>query len=70
MPETTPTTTGDAARPVALVTGAAQGVGTAIATRLAAGGALVAVNDRIDTPGLQAVAAGIDGTAAPADVSD
>lgn len=54
---------------LALVTGAAQGVGEVAALRLARDGALVAVNDRIDTPALQDVVARTGGLAAPADVS-
>jgi len=54
----------------ALVTGAAQGIGKAIALRLAAGGARVAVNDREPTTALDELAASVGGIAAPADVSD
>lgn len=54
----------------ALVTGAAQGIGRAIALRLAAGGARVAVNDREPAAVLDELAASIGGIAAPADVSD
>ncbi|HEY7072280.1 MAG TPA: bifunctional rhamnulose-1-phosphate aldolase/short-chain dehydrogenase, partial [Acidimicrobiales bacterium] len=58
---------------VALVTGAASGIGRAIATRLAAEGAAVAVADR-DVPGAEAVATALGGpdVAVPVhvDVSD
>lgn len=55
---------------VALVTGAAQGIGRATALRLAADGALVAVNDREFSEALEEVAASCGGVAAAADVSD
>jgi NAD(P)-dependent dehydrogenase (short-subunit alcohol dehydrogenase family) len=55
---------------VALVSGAGQGLGRAIAGRLAAEGARVAVNDRVPSPGLEEVVSEIDGTPAVADVSD
>lgn len=55
---------------VALISGAAQGMGAAHARRLAAAGATVAVNDLADSPGLRALADEIGGLAAPGDVSD
>ena len=54
----------------ALVTGAAQGIGRAIAVRLAADGAAVAVNDREPSAALDELAASVGGIAVPADVSD
>jgi 2-hydroxycyclohexanecarboxyl-CoA dehydrogenase len=55
---------------VALVTGAGQGIGRAIAMRLAAEGAKVAVNDLPGHPALAEVVAQTGGVAAPADVRD
>lgn len=55
---------------IALVTGAAQGMGAAHARRLAAAGATVAVNDIRDSAQLQALADEIGGLTAPGDVSD
>lgn len=54
---------------VALVTGGASGLGKATATRLAAGGATVAILDLPTSPGAD-VAAEIGGTFVPSDVSD
>ena len=55
---------------VALVTGAAQGIGRATALRLAADGATVAVNDREPSTELDEVAKACGGLAVVADVSD
>jgi 2-hydroxycyclohexanecarboxyl-CoA dehydrogenase len=55
---------------VALVSGAAQGLGRAIANRLAAQGARVVANDREASPKLDAVVEETGGVAAVADVSD
>jgi len=54
----------------ALVSGAGQGLGRAIALRLSAEGARVAVNDRARSPGVDAVVEETGGVAAIADVSD
>jgi NAD(P)-dependent dehydrogenase (short-subunit alcohol dehydrogenase family) len=55
---------------VALVTGAAQGMGAAHARRLAAAGATVAVNDIRATAELTALAEELGGLSAAGDVSD
>ena len=55
---------------VALITGAAQGMGAAHARRLAAAGATVAVNDIRDSAELTALADEIGGLSAAGDVSD
>jgi NAD(P)-dependent dehydrogenase (short-subunit alcohol dehydrogenase family) len=55
---------------VALVTGAAQGIGRATAERLARDGATVAVNDLVHDERVDAVLASTGGVAAVADVSD
>jgi NAD(P)-dependent dehydrogenase (short-subunit alcohol dehydrogenase family) len=55
---------------VALVSGAAQGIGASVARRLAGDGAFVAVNDREPSEALSALAAEIGGIAVPGDVSD
>lgn len=54
---------------VALVTGAAQGIGRATALRLAADGATVVANDRETSPELEELAAACGGVTAVADVS-
>ncbi|KUI31654.1 short-chain dehydrogenase [Mycobacterium sp. IS-1742] len=55
---------------VALVTGAAQGMGAAHARRLSSAGATVAVNDIRDSEPLRALAQEIGGLTAAGDVSD
>ena len=55
---------------VALVSGAGQGLGSAIARRLSSEGARVAVNDREPSERVDAVVAETGGVAAIADVSD
>jgi len=57
-------------RGVALVTGAAQGLGHATALRLAADGFAVAVNDVTDDGRLAELAGRTGGIAVPADISD
>ena len=57
-------------RRVALVTGAAQGLGHATALRLAAEGFAVAVNDITDDGRLTELAGRTGGIAVPADISD
>jgi NAD(P)-dependent dehydrogenase (short-subunit alcohol dehydrogenase family) len=61
---------GDRQRGVALITGAAQGLGRATALRLAADGFAVAVNDIADDGRLSELARRVGGIAVPADISD
>lgn len=71
MTETgTGTGAGDGSLRVALVTGAAQGLGRATAMRLAADGFAVAVNDISDDGRLAALAGQIGGLAIPGDIAD
>jgi 2-hydroxycyclohexanecarboxyl-CoA dehydrogenase len=60
----------DGHRRVALVTGAAQGLGHATALRLAADGFAVAVNDISEDARLTDLARQIDGLAVPGDIAD
>ena len=63
-------TTGQDRRRVAIVTGAAQGLGFATAQRLAADGFAVAVNDVRDDGRLTDLAERLDGLAVPGDIAD
>jgi NAD(P)-dependent dehydrogenase (short-subunit alcohol dehydrogenase family) len=56
--------------PVALVTGAAQGIGRAVAERLADDGCRVAMNARVDDDRLRTAAAATGALPAPADIAD
>jgi NAD(P)-dependent dehydrogenase (short-subunit alcohol dehydrogenase family) len=53
-----------------LITGATQGIGAAIARRLSAGGARVAINDVAQSPLMDKIVLELGGIAAPADISD
>jgi 2-hydroxycyclohexanecarboxyl-CoA dehydrogenase len=55
---------------VCLVTGAAQGIGKGIVTRMAGEGARVAVNARLDDDRLSRVVGAMGGLSAPADIAD
>lgn len=55
---------------VCLVTGAAQGIGKGIVTRMAQEGARVAVNARLDDDRLKGVVQQMGGFPAPADIAD
>ncbi|MEI8057260.1 MAG: SDR family oxidoreductase [Actinomycetes bacterium] len=59
-----------AERKIALVTGAAQGLGLATARRLGRDGFKVAVNDLVDDGRLSELATELDGLAVPGDISD
>src|SRR5207302_5020702 len=61
--------TGKLAGTVCLVTGAAQGIGRGIVTRMAREGARVAVNARVDDERLRAVVGEMHGFPAPADIA-
>jgi NAD(P)-dependent dehydrogenase (short-subunit alcohol dehydrogenase family) len=63
-------TTPAAGQAVALVTGAAQGLGRATALRLAADGFTVAVNDIADDERLTDLAGQVGGLAVPGDIAD
>lgn len=65
----TAVTAGEPAGKVALITGAAQGLGYATALRLAADGHRVAVNDITDDGRLATLAKQIGGIAVPGDIS-
>lgn len=65
----TSVTAGEPAGKVALITGAAQGLGYATALRLAADGHRVAVNDITDDGRLAALAKRIGGITVPGDIS-
>jgi 2-hydroxycyclohexanecarboxyl-CoA dehydrogenase len=55
---------------VCLVTGAGQGIGRGIATRLAREGGRLAINDVVEDDRMKAVVEATGGVAAPADIAD